>query len=127
MKQRNNELEGKVNELNLSNSERGQEIEVLRRKLKEQDYQIGELEDTKERINKSIQKQNIHFDESIKKVEAHLKAERQNTKCFQQKFSDECAKHAECIKLRIISENKFIKLDLRNTNLHLEHNELLKN
>jgi len=113
MKQRNNELEGKVNELNLSNSERGHEIENLRRKLKEQDYHIGELEDLKERMNISINKQNAHFDESIKKVEAHLKAERNNTKCFQQKFSEECGKHAESIKLRIISENKWIKLDLR--------------
>lgn len=37
IKQRNHELEGKVNELNHSNSERGHEIENLRRKLKEQD------------------------------------------------------------------------------------------
>lgn len=38
LKQRNHDLETKVNELNLSNSERGLQIEQLRKKLKEQDY-----------------------------------------------------------------------------------------
>lgn len=75
-------------------------------------------------MTKSIEKQNAHFDECIKKVEAHLNAERANTKTFQEKYSDECARHSNTIKFKINIENERIKLDLKLTDLTLEHNLL---
>lgn len=60
MRKRVIELEQDLNELNLNYSESKYDNEILRKKLKEQDYSIAQLTDTKEQMNKSVEKQNAH-------------------------------------------------------------------
>jgi len=85
MRQRILSLEQDQTELNLNLSECNHDNSTLRKKLKEQDYSIAQLVDTKDSLQTSIEKQNKHFDACIKKIESHLNAERTNTKTFQQK------------------------------------------